>query len=103
DEPIAPAELRDRLQAQCPAGLSILEACRIAPNAGVHVCGLCYGVAVPAERIAVTQKRIAEILSGGPCWVERSKPAPRRLDIRPFLRELVLDEASAFLEMHLWL
>jgi radical SAM-linked protein len=103
DEPIDPEELRRRLQAQCPEGLAILEACRIAPNAGVHVRGLCYGVAIPAERIAEVRQRIALVLAGGPCWVERSKPTPRRLDIRPFLRDLRLNDASNFLEIDLWL
>jgi radical SAM-linked protein len=103
DEEIDPAEVCDRLAAQCPPGLAILEARRIAPNAGVHIRGLCYGVAVPADRIEATRQRIAEVLSSTePCWVERSKPAPRRLDIRPFLRELRLAE-SGFLEMDLWL
>ncbi len=103
DEQIEPSEVRDRLQAQCPPGLAILDAQRIAPNAGVHVRGLCYGISVPADRIESARQRIALVLAGGPCWVERSKPAPRRLDIRPFLRDLRLDGATGFLELDLWL
>jgi radical SAM-linked protein len=103
DEEIAPAEVRDRLQAQCPPGLSFLDAVRIPRNAGVRVRGLCYGISVPSERIVATRERISEVLAGGPCWVERSKPEHRRLDIRPFLRELRLDEAAALLLMDLWL
>jgi len=103
DEQIEPAQVRDRLQAQCPPGLAILDAQRIAPNAGVHVRGLCYGISVPADRIESTRQRIALVLAGGACWVQRSKPAPRRLDIRPFLRDLRLDGATGFLEMDLWL
>jgi radical SAM-linked protein len=103
DERIDPEELRHRLQAQCPEGLAILEACRIPPNAGVHVCGLCYGIAVPADRVSSTRQRIAEVLAGGPCWVERTKPAPRRLDVRTFIRDLRFEGASTFLEMDLWL
>jgi radical SAM-linked protein len=103
DEEIDPAQVRDRLATQCPPGLAILEAQRIAPNAGVHVRGLCYGITLPADRISAAGQRIAEVLAGGPCWVERSKPAPKRLDIRPFLRDLRLDTATGFLEMDLWL
>jgi radical SAM-linked protein len=103
DEEIDPGQVRDRLAAQCPPGLAILDAHRIAPGAGVHIRGLCYGVAVPADRIEAARQRIALVLaSAEPCWVERSKPIPRRLDIRPFLRELRLSE-SGFLEMDLWL
>jgi radical SAM-linked protein len=103
NEEIEPAKVRERLSVQCPPGLAILDARRIAPNSGVHVRGLCYGMSVPTERREAAQKRIAEVLSGGPCWVERSKPAPRRLDIRPFLRDLRLNTATGFLEMDLWL
>jgi radical SAM-linked protein len=101
DEQIDPEEVRRRLQAQCPAGLEILSALRIPPNSGVHVSGLCYGLVIPPDRIAATQARIAALSSGEPCWVERSKPTMRRLDIRPFLRDLRLDGASGFLEMDL--
>jgi radical SAM-linked protein len=103
DEEIDPEEVRQRLQAQCPAGLEILAASRIRPNSGVHVSGLCYGILVPQERIESTQRHIDSILSGGPCWVERTKPTPRRLDIRPFIREVRLSPESGFLEVDLWL
>jgi radical SAM-linked protein len=101
DEAVDPAAVHERLAVQCPAGLAILQVTRIPPNAGVHVRGLCYGVTLPPERIAPTQQRMAEVMAQGPCWVERSKPTPRRLDIRPFLRELRLDAATGLLEMDL--
>jgi radical SAM-linked protein len=103
DEEIDPTRVRDRLQAQCPPGLAIVDARRIPTNAAVRVRGLCYGVTLPADRIDATRQRIALIHSGEPCSVERTKPAPRRLDIRPFLRELRLDNETRFLEMDLWL
>jgi radical SAM-linked protein len=102
DEEIDPVAVRDRLQSHCPPGLAFLDAYRIACNAGVHVAGLCYGIAVPPERIAAVGERIRQVLQAGPCWVERSKPTRRRLDIRPFLRDVRLDEAG-FLEIDLWL
>jgi radical SAM-linked protein len=101
DEEVDPEEVRGRLQAQCPAGLEILTAMRIPPGSGVHVSGLCYGIAVPAERIESTRQRIDALQSGEPCWVERSKPTLRRLDIRPFIRELRLAPESGYLEIDL--
>jgi radical SAM-linked protein len=103
DEEVSPDQVQNRLQAQCPAGLTILDAHRIPPTTGIHVKGLCYAVTVPAERVVQTQQRIREVLAGGPCWVERSKPVQRRLDIRPFLRDLRLSAESGKLEMDLWL
>jgi radical SAM-linked protein len=103
DEEVPPEEACRRLQEQCPAGLTVLE-CRPLPrNAGVRVRGLCYAVGLPADRIGPTGARIAEVLSGGPCWVERAKPERRRLDVRPFLRDLRLDDQTGWLEMDLWL
>jgi radical SAM-linked protein len=103
DEETDPAEVCARLQAQCPPGLDFLAARTVPSNAGVHVSGLCYGLLIPAERVVTTRQRMEAIQAGEPCWVERSKPAPRRLDVRPFVRELRLDETTGWLEIDLWL
>jgi radical SAM-linked protein len=103
DEEIDPEEVRQRLQAHCLPGLAFLDAYRIPSNAGVHVSGLRYGISVPVERLAGARERIDRVMGGEPCWVERSKPVPRRLDIREFLRDLRLNETTGLLEIDLWL
>ena len=96
-------EIRDRLTRQSPAGLDILDIQRIATNETAHVVGFRYGLVVPAERIAATRARLDANPLLAECWVERTRPSPRRLDIRPFVRRLHLDDATGQLEMDLFL
>jgi radical SAM-linked protein len=105
DEPVEPAVVHERLTAQTPPGLTILHVQRIPPRAGARVRGLSYAVAFPAERAAAVQERIAEVRAAPACFVERARPPRRRLDLRPFLRDLRLTDSSgvARLEMDLWL
>jgi radical SAM-linked protein len=105
DEEVAPEEVRARLARTAPPGLEVLSARRIDPKAGARVRGLCYGVAVPAERVPDVARRVAEVLAAGECWVERTRPPRRRLDLKPFLSDLRLrteeEGGPAFLEMGL--
>jgi radical SAM-linked protein len=96
-------ELQQRLIAQCPPGLELLSFLRIAPRAGAQVRALTYRIALPPERVAAVQERIAAVLAAGDCWVERSRPPARRVDLRPFLRVLQITAAPVYLEMDLWL
>ena len=81
-------ELRQRLVAQCPPGLELLSFHRIAPRDGAQVRALTYRIPLPAERVAAVQERMIAVLAAGECWVERTRPPARRVDLRPFLRAL---------------
>ncbi|MBY0231184.1 MAG: TIGR03936 family radical SAM-associated protein [Gemmataceae bacterium] len=100
-EPMEPDEVRARLAVQCPAGLAILSAERIAVKGGVHVVGLCYAVTVPPDRREGARARIEEILAAPECLVQREKPVRRQVDVRPFLRGLRLDPSTGRLEIDL--
>jgi radical SAM-linked protein len=106
DEEVPAEEVRQRLTRTAPPGLEVLSARRIGPRAGARVRGLCYGVAVPAGRVAEAARRVAEVLAAPACWVERARPPRRRLDLKPFLKGLRLRPAEAnnngaFLEIEL--
>jgi radical SAM-linked protein len=106
DEVLPPEEVRQRLARTAPPGLEVLSARRIEPRAGARVSGLCYGVAVPPERVREAARRVAEVLAAPECWVERARPPRRRLDLKPFLKGLRLWPAAAnnhgaFLEIEL--
>jgi radical SAM-linked protein len=88
DELLPLEEIEERLKKQCPPGLRLLSLRRIDPRATAQVRALCYRVAVPAARAPEARRRAAEALTAKECWVERTRPPARRLDIRPFLREL---------------
>jgi radical SAM-linked protein len=99
DEEIPAEEVRDRLSRQAPPGLEIKSAQSVPLKGGVHVRGATYRLTVPPERREALPERIAALLAEQECWVERSRPQPRRLDIRPYLRHLRLGDGA--LEMDL--
>jgi radical SAM-linked protein len=99
-------ELRERLVRQAPQGLEILSIRRIGVRDGAQVRRLTYRLAVPAEHVAGVAERIAVVLASPECWVERTRPPVRRVDLRSFLSDLRLIELSPntfALEMELFL
>ena len=100
DQELPPEEVCARLARQAPPGLEILTAERIAPRATAHVHRATYRVAVPPERWADLGPRLAALLAAPACWVERTRPQPRRLDIRPYISDLRLVPGA--LEMDLF-
>jgi len=71
---------------------------RMLRRAALH--RVCYRIALssPPRRQEV-QKRIESLLADPHCWVERTRPRARRLDLRPYIRNLTLP--PEFLEMDL--
>lgn len=103
DEALPADEVHARLVAQCPPGLAILSVERIPPNTNARVTGFTYAVRVPADAHDRARHQLTLALACQQWHVERVKPSPRRLDIRPFVRDLRLDPDSGWLEMDLWL
>jgi radical SAM-linked protein len=104
DEVLPLEELRRRLMDQAPPGLEILSLRRIDLRAGAQVRRLCYRLVLPPDRGAGLAERITEVLGVPACWVERQRPSPRQVDIRPFLADLRLAQIadSLALEIDLW-
>jgi radical SAM-linked protein len=100
DQPVPPEEVRDRLRQQAPPGLDILEVRSIAPNAGGQVRRVTYRLEIPSDRATDLAARAAELLATDHCWIERTRPQPRRYDLRPYLHGLRANDTS--LEMDLW-
>jgi radical SAM-linked protein len=99
DAELPTAEIQERLARQAPAGLEILSVERIDRKAGARVQRACYRIPVPPERGPELPERIAAALAAPHCWVDRTRPEPRRLDLRPYLHHL--DWQPDFLEMDL--
>jgi radical SAM-linked protein len=87
-EPLAAEEVHDRLARQAPAGLTLLSVRPTASKAAAQVCRVCYRLAVPAERRAGLTERAAALLAAPECWIERTRPEPRRFDARPYLNDI---------------
>lgn len=103
----APEVVHERLTRQAPPGLTLLSVTRIEMKTGAQVRSLSYGLPVPANRSAELLLRRTELLAATECWAERTKPSPRRVNLRLFLRDLRLmpgpAEGPTFLEIDLWL
>jgi radical SAM-linked protein len=97
DAPLTPEAVHEALAGQAPPGLTILSVCRIDPRLGGQPRRVCYRVALPAESFPDLPQRITDLLTSTECWVERTRPQPRRLNLRPFLRDirLIADPAQA--------
>ncbi len=69
-----------------PPGLEIHSVRRIAVRCTAQVSRAGYRVAIPPDRLSELPERIAALLAAKDCWIERQRPTPRRLDLRPFCR-----------------
>ncbi len=101
EEPLAPELVQERLARHCPPGLSILDIRAVAANARMQVRRAGYAVRIPPERCTDLRARIADTLSTSSCWIERTRPNKRHLDLRPFICELQLHDTV--LQMTLWI
>lgn len=88
DEVVPEDEARERLAGQAPPGLTILSLRRVGFKAGAQVHSLTYRIALPPERVGETARRAAELLAAPECPAERARPTPRRVDLRPWLRDV---------------
>lgn len=91
---LSASEIRDRLEAQAPAGLEIIDLCLLGPREKAHVHAAIYRIELPMDRAVVLSPRIESLLASSTCWVERQRPRPRRCDIKPFLLDMRLIDSS---------
>jgi len=99
-ESLSPEDVHERLARQAPAGLTIHSVRAIDPKTRVQVRRAVYRIEIPAERRAELPDRIAEFLAADACWIERTRPHQRRIDLRPYVCELRLDDN--ILDMVFW-
>jgi radical SAM-linked protein len=99
DQPVPPEELAERLRAQSPIGLEILEVHPISPKTTAHVRRVQYRIALP-EPTAELPARIAELFTRTELWVERERSAHTHVNIRRYLDAIRVEEGS--LIMDLW-
>lgn len=100
DAALPTEEIHARLARQAPAGLEILDIQRIDRKIKAQVRSAGYRLAVPAARVGELPRRVADLLAAPECWIERTRPQSRRVDLRPYLRDVRI--LSAAVEMDLW-
>ena len=105
-EALDAAELVTRLNRHAPAGLVFLSAVPVPAQRSLHVRRAFYRlVGLDHESHGSARSylpvRCRELLSRQHCVVERARPRPRLIDIRPYLCELQADDSA--LTMSLWI
>ena len=85
-KPFEADEIRERLNRIAPSGLHFDEARIVEMKATAVPRSVVYSVAVPSDRLEAAQLHANELLASDKVWVERLKPRPRKVNIRPYLR-----------------
>lgn len=88
------------LNASSPNGLEFFAAKLVPIRATAAPRRAVYQLPLPAERSASAAERCQEVLDQDQVWVERYQPKPRRLNIRPYLRNLRVEDQT--LTFDLW-
>ena len=112
-EPVDPTAALERLRNQSPNGLSFASAQRITIKQAAKPRRAVYRLPMPPDGvaqcsphapredyIAQLRSRCAELMASTAIWVERERPKPRQVNIRPYVKALTT--GPDFLEMDLW-
>src|SRR5262245_39094580 len=89
-EDLAAEEVGESLAVHAPPGLDILSVLRIDRKATRQVRLALYRGPRPPDAPADLPGRIDHLMAAAECWVERTRPRPRRLNIRPYVSALRL-------------
>lgn len=93
------ADVLAGLNAAAPAGLTFTRIAAVPMKATAVPRRVEYRLAVPTDRGAAVAERAAELLAAEKVWVERTKPTPKRLNVRPYLRQLAVADGSLLLDL----
>jgi radical SAM-linked protein len=93
--PLAAAATLATLQTQAPAGLTFTRVTVIPRTATAVPRRACYRCPLPADPADAVADQCRQLLHREHLWVERLKPTPKRLNIRPYLRTLRVVPAAA--------
>jgi radical SAM-linked protein len=92
-------ETRLRLNSQAPDGLAFIRVSAIPSHTTAMPRRAVYRLALPTERIGATTSRSSELMSLSQVWVDRLRPSPKRLNIRPYFRSLAVHDGALALDL----
>jgi len=93
-EPRDGDELLAALAAQAPTGLTFKSVSPVPMKTTARVRRMVYALPLPAERVPEVESVCAAFLAEPKVWVERLKPSAKRLNIRPYVRGLRVEEPN---------
>src|SRR4051812_16163097 len=89
------AETLARLAAQAPDGLAFTRVSVVPMKVTAMPRRVVYTLPLPADRVAETADRCRELMGESKVWVDRLRPSPKRLNIRPYVRDLRVESPAA--------
>jgi radical SAM-linked protein len=98
-DPLDAEEVRRRLVAHAPPGIEIVNVCAIDVRASARVCRAWYRL--PGPLPCGTSGAGLAFMQQSDCWIERTRPQRRRINLRPFVSELRVSAHG--LDMALWI
>ena len=90
-EPRDSDELLATLNAQAPAGLTFTSATPVPMKATALPRRVVYEMPLPDDRAAEIEAAAVALMAEPKVWVERLKPSPKRLNIRPYFRSILVN------------
>ncbi len=90
--PLDAEDVRDRLNRQAPTGLEFVSAGEVPLKATAVPRSVVYTLDVPDDRVEPARRIADELMASDEVWVDRYKPRPRRLNVRPYLRGISIAE-----------
>ncbi len=101
--PHDPEEVKARLNSFAPPGLNFHAAKLIEKKLTGMPRRLAYTIELPSDELERTRDAVEELLAQPKVWVDRFFPRPRRVNIRPFLRQLIVStEPTPHLQLDHW-
>lgn len=84
------ADILSRLQKQAPTGLEFLSIQAIPSHRNAVPRRAIYQVEIADSEVELARERIPRLLAEPKLWVDRIRPKPRALNIRPYIRDILL-------------
>lgn len=97
--PLSAADLLARVNRQAPDGMTFLSAKVIDPKASALPRRAVYSLPIPPERATELAGTVAGVLALPKMWVEKSHPKPRRVNVRPYLRDITVSPEAITLDL----
>ncbi len=88
-----------RLNAQAPDGLGFKRASVVPMKATALPRRMIYTLELPADRVEAATEACRKLMGEERVWVDRFKPKPKQLNIRPYFRAFTVDDRSMSLDL----
>lgn len=96
---VEPEDVLGRLTAQLPPGLGMHAAERVPIKETARVCRAVYRIAIPEDRQPGLADRCVELLARTTLVVERPRPKPRRVDVRPYMNAIRFTDGVLLIDL----